>query len=199
MPRSKKKKGPVKHPIGSPNWQPSHEYSTTIASLMSKERELMITRAINSGRRHGINLTLGKSNPGLGDCAFEAVIFNNNERHCFTDKLPLPIDTYRKIWVTDMANRTVNTEWNIYSTQQWYQGWGQMLIPGTYERGIFGDLMLPGIACGVKKFLLIFNTHLDSHDPIIQTQTFLLCLPIILHIMKACTHQQKKTHRQRFT
>merc|ERR1712208_222534 len=110
MPRSKKKKGPVKHPIGSPNWQPYTQYSTAIASLMSKERELMITRAINSGRKHGINLTHGKSNPGLGDCAFEAVIFNNNERHCFTDKLPLPIDTYRKIWVTDMANRTVNTE-----------------------------------------------------------------------------------------
>ena len=57
MPRSKKKKGPVKHPIGSPNWQPSHEYSTTIASLMSKERELMITRAINSGKRHMVNQT----------------------------------------------------------------------------------------------------------------------------------------------
>ena len=42
-----------------------------------------------------------------------------------------------------------------------------MLVPGTYERGIFGDLMLPGIACGIKKILLIFNTNLDSpHDPI---------------------------------
>jgi hypothetical protein len=42
-----------------------------------------------------------------------------------------------------------------------------MLVPGTYERGIFGDLMLPGIACGVRKILLIFNTQLDSpHDPI---------------------------------
>ena len=42
-----------------------------------------------------------------------------------------------------------------------------MLVPGIYERGIFGDLMLPGFACGTKKILLIFNTHPDSpHDPI---------------------------------
>ena len=42
-----------------------------------------------------------------------------------------------------------------------------MLVPGTYERGIFGDLMLPGIACGIRKILLIFNTNLNSpHDPI---------------------------------
>ena len=119
MPKSKKKKGP--------NLQPYPQSSTEIASLMSKERKLMITRAITSGRKHGINLTHGKANPGLGDCAFEAVIFNNNERHCFTNKFPLSIDTYRTIWVKDMAHRTVNTEWNIYSDQEWYQGWGQML------------------------------------------------------------------------
>ena len=71
------------------------------------------------------------------------------------------------MWSTDMANRTVDTEWNIYSCQEWLNGWEQMMIPGTYERGIFGDLMLPGIACGIRKFLLIFNTNPESaHDPI---------------------------------
>jgi hypothetical protein len=71
------------------------------------------------------------------------------------------------MWVTDMANRTVDTDWNIYSRQEWLTGWQEMLIPGTYERGIFGDLMLPGIACGIQKILLIFNTNpLSPHDPI---------------------------------
>ena len=66
-----------------------------------------------------------------------------------------------------MASRTLDTEWNIYSRQEWIDGWEQMKIPGTYERGIFGDLMLPGIACGIRKFILIFNTNPDSpHDPI---------------------------------
>ena len=66
-----------------------------------------------------------------------------------------------------MANRTVDGPWNIYSPKQWMAGWREMLTPGTYERGIFGDLMLPGIACGVRKYLLIFNTNVDTpHDPI---------------------------------
>ena len=35
------------------------------------------------------------------------------------------------------------------------------------RKGIFGDLMLHGIACGIKKILLIFNTSLESpHEPI---------------------------------
>ena len=42
-----------------------------------------------------------------------------------------------------------------------------MLEPGIYERGIFGDLMLPGIACWIRKLLMIFNTNPESsHDPI---------------------------------
>merc|ERR1712208_226207 len=46
-------------------------------------------------------------------------------------------------------------------------GWSEMGEPGAYERGIFGDLMIPGIACGLKKVILIFNTNPASpHDPI---------------------------------
>ena len=66
-----------------------------------------------------------------------------------------------------MASRTVDSDWNIYSRQEWMNGWEEMMVPGTYERGIYGDLMLPGIACGLRKFLLIFNTNPGSpHDPI---------------------------------
>ena len=70
--------------------------------------------------------------------------------------------------VTDMANRTLNTPFNIFPNKaDWLKGWAEMLTPGAYERGIFGDLMLPGIACGTRKVLLIFNTNLDTpHDPI---------------------------------
>ena len=66
-----------------------------------------------------------------------------------------------------MANRTVNSNFNFLTPQEWHEKWKEMLEPGAYERGIFGDLMLPGIACGVRKILLIFNTNLDTpHDPI---------------------------------
>ena len=79
----------------------------------------------------------------------------------------MSIDYYRRIFVTDMANRTVDSDFNLLTSQQWHEEWKQMLVPGAYERGIFGDLMLPGIACGVQKILLIFNTNLSTpHDPI---------------------------------
>ena len=81
--------------------------------------------------------------------------------------MTMSIDWYRRIFVTDMANRTLNSPYNTMTPQEWLSRWSEMLVPGTYERGIFGDLMLPGIACGTRKILLIFNTHPDSpHDPI---------------------------------
>ena len=135
----------------------------------------MITTAIASANKHGINLKPGTQNPGAGDCAFEAVIHNNNDRSCFKEKYQLNISYYRRIWMTDMANRTRNTDYNIYTNKQWEEGWAEMMIPGTYEHGIFGDLMLPGIACGIKKILLIFNTNINTpHDPIyiIHPSTF---------------------------
>ena len=120
-----------------------------------------------SAQRHGINLRHGTTNPGTGDCAFESIIQNINDRPCFKEKFTMSINYYRRIFVTDMANRTVNTHFNFLTPQEWHEKWKEMLEPGAYERGIFGDLMLPGIACGVRKILLIFNTNPDTpHDPI---------------------------------
>ena len=153
-------KSTMKHP-------PSTSSEAVIATLFETEKNMMIERTIISGQKHGVNLMPGSSNPGTGNCAFESIIQNNNDRSCFRIKYPMSVDYYRRIWVNDMANRTLDTDWNILSSQQWMTGWEQMKISGTYERGIFGDLMLPGIACGVRKFLLIFNTNTESpHDPI---------------------------------
>ena len=91
--------------------------------------------------KHGINLRHGRTNPGTGDCAFEAIIYNINERQCFKEKFLMSIDWYRRIWVTDMANRTVHSPYNtLENAEDWLSGWSEMLIPGTYERGIYGDL-----------------------------------------------------------
>ena len=79
----------------------------------------------------------------------------------------MSINWYRRTWAIDMANRTMYTDYNTLTKEEWLAGWNEMQNPGTYERGIFGDLMLPGIACGTRKYLLIFNTNLDTpHDPI---------------------------------
>ena len=148
MPRSNKKKSAFKPPPKHPTSQQFMSSQDDISFLLTQEKNEMISRAIASGLKHGIKLKHGSSNPGLGDCAFESVIQNNNDRICFSEKYRMSVNYYRQIWATDMANRTANTAWNIYSSQQqWLAGWQQMLVPGTYERGIFGDLMLPGIAC----------------------------------------------------
>ena len=149
MPRSNRKKNNFKPPLPNPKYNLRSSQDVT-ATLLENEKKIMISRTINSGRKHGINLKHGSSNPGTGDCAFESIILNINDRFCFPVKFFMPVDYYRKIWVTDMANRTINSSWNIYSSQKWIEGWQEMLVPGAYERGIFGDLMLPGIACGVK-------------------------------------------------
>ena len=171
MPRSNKKKVALKPSPKHPTSQQmeTRDSGNKIVNLMSEERSQMISRAICSASHHQIDLKPGSPTPGFGDCAFQAAIQNVNERNCYQKKFPLPITSYRQYFVTDMANRTINTEWNIYSysSQEWLNGWKEMLIPGTYERGIFGDLMLPGIACGIQKYILIFNTSTDSpHDPI---------------------------------
>ena len=71
-----------------------------------------------SAKKHGINIKHGSSNPGTGDCAFEAVIQNINDRPSFKENLPMSIDWYRRTWTTDMANRTIDSDYNILSNQE---------------------------------------------------------------------------------
>ena len=167
MPRSNKKKSPLKLPPKDPPFssQPSSSFCSPVAGqsfdateLLRKEQDLMISRAIGSAAKHGIALSPGQLNSGEGNCAFESAIFNVNERSCFKDKLCLSPDHYRRVWMTDMKNKTLRDEtWRIGSMEDWAVGWDELLESGVYERGIFGDLMLLGIACGLRKYILIFK------------------------------------------
>ena len=173
MPRSNKKKSSQKNPHYPPGRIPPepppqiNSSDTENQTLLENERAIMLRLALASGQKHGIDLKSGRTNPGFGDCAFEAAIFNNNDRTCFPKKFLMSIDYYRRLFVTDMANRTLYSPYNTLSPTEWLKGWSEMLGSGAYERGIFGDLMVPGIACGLKKIILIFNTNPASpHDPI---------------------------------
>lgn len=162
MPRSnRKKKSQLKPPTKHPPTQES-------TSFLDREELLIAERAIANAKKHGIKLIHGTSNLADGNCAIESAILNVNDRDCFPDQMTFSVDYYRRIWMTDMKNRTLHDRtWNIYSIQEWEEGWTDMMQSGVYERGIFGDLMLFAIACGIKKVILIFNTSFDSpHDPI---------------------------------
>ena len=71
----------------------------------------------------------------------------------------MSIDYYRRIWVTDMENLLFNSQLNPgFSRSEWHAGWEQRKEDKLYEMDFFEDLVLPAIACGLKKNLLIFNT-----------------------------------------
>ena len=167
MTRINNNKSPFKPP-GKHSPSSSVSQASSSSTVKASSSSLMVLRAISSAGKHGVELQHGRSNTGDGNCAFESAIFNLNDRQCFGEHLPMSIDYYRRIWMTDMKNRTLtDPTWNIYSQGEWEAGWADMLKSGVYERGIFGDLMLFGIACGLKKNMLIFNTSLESpHDPI---------------------------------
>ena len=174
MPRSNKRRFPKKSPPRDPtlspecSLSPGDKSSNAVSMLLRPDQNLMIQRAVRSAQKHGICVSPGRMNVGRGDCAFESSIFNVNDRSCFKDKFLQSPTYYRQIWVTDRMNRTLHDEtWRIGSEKDWKAGWDELLKSGVYERGLFGDLMLLGIACGLRKFILIFNTSLDSpHDPI---------------------------------
>ena len=130
-------------------------------------------RAIASAKKHNINLKPGRANRGAGNCSYESVVYNINDRNCFREKLPLSPDAYRRIWTTDMMNRILDKTctWNPGLTKrQLVDGFTIMMDSGVYEVEFFGDMIMPGIACGIRKRILIFITNENivttGHNPI---------------------------------
>ena len=141
----------------------------SIAVIQSPSSKMVVQRAIASADKHGLHLSQGRSNPGLGNCAFEACIYNVNDRITFHERYTQSIDYYRRIWATDFENRSYSDPLlnNGYSRETWHDGWNQMKESGKYEVEHFGDLIIPAIACGLRKIILIFNTNPNvAHDPI---------------------------------
>lgn len=130
----------------------------------------IIQRAISSARKHNIKLTPGKQNSGGGNCSYLSVIYNINERTCFSNKFFMSPDYYRRVWNIDIMNKILDKRipWNPGMTRKEIQeGFHEMIESGKYEKDFFGDMMMAGIACGVRKRILIFNTHTNTtHDPI---------------------------------
>ena len=139
-------------------------------SSQSKESPLsiIIERAKVSAAKHGINLIEGRKNPATGDCAFEASIFNVNDRSCFGEQFFNSIEDYRKLWISEVESLLFEGPFNPgYSKSEWKAGFDKLKQRNVYDIEFFGDMVIPIIACGIKKILLIFNTNLDHpRDPV---------------------------------
>ena len=73
--------------------------------------------------KHGIALDSGSFTPADGNCAFSAALVNVNERSCFKEKFHLTPQYYRRIWITDMKNRTLgDPTWQIYANTRMVSG-----------------------------------------------------------------------------
>ena len=139
-------------------------------SSKTEKDDNIFTKAIASANKHHIKLKAGRRDRGYGNCIFEAVINNINDRAYFTEKLRQTPNWYRRIWMDEMMKRMISERclWNPgYNAQQIREGFEKVKESGVYEIDFFGDMMLVGIACGIRKRILIFNTHEHLlHDPI---------------------------------
>ena len=55
----------------------------------------MLQRAITNGHRHGIELKVGTLNAAAGDCTYQAILANIQDRDCFGNKIYESADTCR--------------------------------------------------------------------------------------------------------
>ena len=116
MSRLKRKKKNYHQPFDEPTPNDGHGTINILLSESSNQggETRIFQRAIASAQKHHIKLEPGKKNQGQGDCSYECVIYNINERSCFTEKLPMGSAYYRRVWTTDMLNKLLDKRipWN---------------------------------------------------------------------------------------
>ena len=119
--------------------------SKTYAQIAKDYRKTEInddifTKAIASATKHNIKLKAGRKDRGYGNCVFEAVINNINDRACFTEKLRQTPNWYRRIWMDEMMERMIaeGCPWNPgYTEQQLREGFEKLKESGVYEIDFF--------------------------------------------------------------
>ena len=125
------------------------------------DEDEIFTKAIAIAKDHNIKLKPGRKDRGYGNCVFEAVINNINDRECFKEKLKQTPNWYRRLWMNQMLDRIICKicPWNPgFTEKQLRDGFEKVKQSGVYEVDYFGDMMLGGIACGIGKRILVFNT-----------------------------------------
>ena len=80
--------------------------SASSSSNIYDENELF-TKAVRSAKQHKIKLKPGRKDRGYGNCVFEAVINNINDRACFKEKLFQTPNWYRWSWMNQMMEKLV--------------------------------------------------------------------------------------------
>ena len=71
-------------------------------------------RAIENAKKHKIRLVAGIENQGGGNCSYESVLLNINERDCFKEGFVMSPDYYRRVWNVGLMAKILDgrIDWN---------------------------------------------------------------------------------------
>ena len=109
----------------------------TTNEIKSLKIPRIFQRAIANAEKHGINLKPGTENNGNGNCSYESVLLNINDRECFNEKFPMSPEFYRRVWNTDLMNKILDEKipWNPgLSRSEIQEGFQELMENGVYER-----------------------------------------------------------------
>ena len=139
---------------------------------------------ISVAKKHGIALIADKPNAARGDCLFECVIDNiNNRPESFPEKLQDGIDTYRELFVSEMAERFKSTAaypgygGNPISDEtlgEWTAAWAKQMNPCEYNVQAFNvsDLVPLGLGHCIKRHILVFTNNPNEEVQVFSANFF---------------------------
>ena len=134
-------------------------------STLQQSTSIMVNKAIENAKFHGINMHHGVPNMADGNCAFESIIDNISTRSCFEERFEGTPDHWRSVWMSIIQKIAYNEWHGNMSHERWNAEFEILKQSRTYEVQL-GDLVVPGIAHCTHKNILIFNTSEQAHSPI---------------------------------
>ena len=95
---------------GKKKWTGIQQYDGAVTEEESEDESdfdpIIVKLAKRNAKRHNINVIHGRPNDASGNCAFEAVIYNIQDRREFSpeQKINLSILESRRLWITELQS-----------------------------------------------------------------------------------------------
>ena len=129
----------------------------------------IINLAIRNAFRHMINLKGGTENLAEGNCAWESAILNITERPEIEPKVNLDPGEAKIVYLNEMQEYTEGDGHELIPDHLKIgapEKWNKLREEKVWNIDFFGDLVMPAIARGTKKKILIFSTNENLSLPI---------------------------------
>ena len=80
--------------------------TSLLENISSIAEPCMVTYAIRSADKHGIKLSQGRPNAASGNCLFESILYNINDRHEYSyyEKINISVQEARVLWITQLQS-----------------------------------------------------------------------------------------------